>query len=289
MCERFSPAFRATNGTMSAIRTRSNFASGAFRGPSSCIFSCTPLSLCPNLSILSTTLLAELSNEQKVDSDFGMRLFRCLWGMVEGPRAMELPAVLDLIKKGGYTGVEMTVKLLVETPGLAAMLSARNLAVIAIAFTDGPQADIPSLASKSHSSSVAAHLDALSKQVAAAAAFGPVLVNVHGGRDFFDRAQVRQYFVGVADIEQRFPALPIAHETHRSRILYSPWVMRDVLADFPRLKLVADLSHFVCVAEALFGCPELDAVVDLLAPNVVHIHARVGFEEGAFSFLFCVT
>jgi sugar phosphate isomerase/epimerase len=214
----------------------------------------------------------------------GLRLFRCLWGMIPetgGPRAVELPTVLDLIQKGGYEGVELTVKLLVETPGIAQLLAQRNLAVVAIAFTDGPQAEIASIGSVSQPASVRGHLDALEKQIVAAKAFGPpVLLNVHGGRDFFDRAQVREYFAGVEALEQKHQTFPIAHETHRSRILYNPWRMREILADFPHLKLVADLSHFVCVAEALFDCPQLDSVVELLAPNVVHIHARVGFEEG---------
>ncbi len=212
-----------------------------------------------------------------------MRLFRCLWGMIPetgGPRAVQLPTVLDLIQQSGYAGVELTVKLLVETPGIAELFAQRKLAVIAIAFTDGPQAEIPAIGSTSQPASVRGHLDALEKQIVAAKAFAPVLLNVHGGRDFFDRAQVREYFQGVEALEQKHSAFPIAHETHRARILYSPWVIPDVLAEFPRLKLVADLSHFVCVAEALFDCPQLDGVVEQLAPNVVHVHARVGFEEG---------
>jgi sugar phosphate isomerase/epimerase len=212
-----------------------------------------------------------------------MRLFRTLWGTIPqigGPRAVELTTVLDLIKKGGYTGIEVAVKFLVETPGIAQLIAQRDLAVIAIAFTDGPNSEIPSIGSKPQSASVPAHLEALEKQIIAVKAFNPVLLNVHGGRDFFDRAQVSEYFRGVSDLERKYDGFPIAHETHRCRVLYSPWVVADVLAEFPNLKLVADLSHYVCVAEALFDCPQLDKVIKLLAPHVIHIHARVGFEEG---------
>ena len=71
------------------------------------------------------------------------------------------------------------------------------------------------------------------------------------------------------------------HETHRSRILYSPWVARDVCARHPALTLVADYSHFTVVAEAAPSDPELDAcVLGALTARVRHVHARVGFEEG---------
>ena len=70
----------------------------------------------------------------------------------------------------------------------------------------------------------------------------------------------------------------VHHETHRSRILYSPWVTRDVCARHAKLTLVADYSHFTCVAEARPTDPELDACVRALNARVRHVHARVGFE-----------
>ena len=117
---------------------------------------------------------------------------------------------------------------------------------------------------------------------------GVELVNVHGGRDFFSAAEVNEYFSGFLEMERRYHPLPIAHETHRSRILYSPWVVGPILDKFPSLKLVADLSHFVCVAECIFDCKQLDDVVSRLAANVVHIHARVGFEEGKGTKSVCI-
>jgi hypothetical protein len=33
----------------------------------------------------------------------------------------------------------------------------------------------------------------------------------------------------------------VHHETHRGRVLYSPWVTRDLLPRHPTLTLVADL------------------------------------------------
>lgn len=70
------------------------------------------------------------------------------------------------------------------------------------------------------------------------------------------------------------------HETHRKRWLHSPWVTRDFLPRHPELKVVADLSHWVCVAETDTNDPELEAAIELLAPRVHHIHARVGYDHG---------
>ena len=41
----------------------------------------------------------------------------------------------------------------------------------------------------------------------------------------------------------------VYHEGHRKRYLHSPWVARDFVPRHPDLQLVADLSHWICVAE----------------------------------------
>lgn len=60
----------------------------------------------------------------------------------------------------------------------------------------------------------------------------------------------------------------VYHETHRKRFLHSPWVTRDFLPKFPNLKLVADLSHWVCVAETDTADEELNKVIKQIAPQV---------------------
>jgi hypothetical protein len=73
-------------------------------------------------------------------------------------------------------------------------------------------------------------------------------------------------------------ALPVSFETHRSRSLYSPWLLQPYLETFPSLRLTADLSHWCAVAERLMT-PEL-APVQAMAARVDHIHARVGHAQG---------
>ncbi len=73
---------------------------------------------------------------------------------------------------------------------------------------------------------------------------------------------------------------PCADETHRARILYSPWPVPRVFEAHPELRYTADLSHFSVVTETGAEDPEVNKVVALITPRVRHVHARVGFEEG---------
>ena len=84
----------------------------------------------------------------------------------------------------------------------------------------------------------------------------PVLINSHSGNDYFTGPMVDEFFQAAVEIQERTrmhgtlpcvapphtaPAVPIAHETHRARILYSPWTTRDILARHPKLRYVADI------------------------------------------------
>ncbi len=74
----------------------------------------------------------------------------------------------------------------------------------------------------------------------------------------------------------------IAHETHRGRILYNPWITRDLCVKYADLKLTADLSHFCVVAERVFAHDDADwmEVMEQVAAHTIHIHARVGYAQG---------
>ena len=46
------------------------------------------------------------------------------------------------------------------------------------------------------------------------------------------------------------------------------------------LTMVADLSHWINVAETDTNDPDLTAVIEALAPRFRHIHLRVGYDHG---------
>jgi len=118
------------------------------------------------------------------------------------------------------------------------------------------------------------------------------LVVSHSGRDYFTEQmadiffrKALEYEEKVVELEQKSPLytngppFKVCHETHRSRILYSPWRSVDLLQRFPNLKLTADLSHWVCTAESMDG--NLENVVKFIAKFVHHTHCRYGHEQGS--------
>ena len=46
------------------------------------------------------------------------------------------------------------------------------------------------------------------------------------------------------------------------------------------MKICADLSHWICVAETDTTDPVLNQAIDLIIPNVIHTHCRVGYDHG---------
>jgi len=57
-------------------------------------------------------------------------------------------------------------------------------------------------------------------------------------------------------------------------------VARDFVPRFPDLQLVADLSHWICVAETNTSDPDLTAVIENMAGKFRHTHCRVGYDHG---------
>ncbi len=185
-------------------------------------------------------------------------LVRHLWGL-EGSWDEQFPS----IREKGYAAVEAGL------PGdgnRRTFDSARHrsgLGWVAMVFTDGID--------------VKAHLESLRRQVDEAVDSGPLLINCHGGRDAFSEDEAKAFFAGALEIEARL-GIPIGHETHRGRILYNPWITDRMLTRFPGLKLTADFSHWVCVAERLLD--DQEDIMRRCAARTLHVHARVGYEQG---------
>jgi sugar phosphate isomerase/epimerase len=183
---------------------------------------------------------------------------RATWGI-------DLPfeQQLDLIKDDGYAAVEIAGGYPEAPEAAKDAFAKRGLAYIMMAFTGGK--------------TVQEHLDAFKRDVQKLAKFNPRHVTVHSGADWFSFKDAVGFYKEVVKIEKDLP-MPIAHETHRGRIFFNPWITRDVLGEVPELKLCVDFSHWVCVAERLLQ--DCEPIIDLTAKHCLHIHARVGYEEG---------
>lgn len=125
--------------------------------------------------------------------------------------------------------------------------------------------------------SVAEHLTSLRQQIEDCLPHQPVFFNAHSGADSWSINETLDFYGQALELEQEL-GIAIAHETHRLRPFGNPWTTRDVLHEFPALKLTVDLSHWVCVCERLL--PDLGDIINLVARHGHHLHARVGYEEG---------
>ena len=121
------------------------------------------------------------------------------------------------------------------------------------------------------------HLRSLEERYLRAVELNPLFVNCHTGKDHFSFTDSLRIF----ETGERLAAehgVPLLHETHRGRALFSAPAALDYLRALPSLRLTADFSHWVCVHESdLSDQPEALAAAMRAAG---HIHARVGFDEG---------
>ncbi len=120
------------------------------------------------------------------------------------------------------------------------------------------------------------HCASFEQQYRRAIKLAPLYVNSHTGKDFFDLDQNLLVFDRAAELERDL-GLPVLHETHRGRALFSATSTTALLSRRPELKLTADFSHWCCVHESLLE--DQSAAVEKAIDRSYHIHARVGHAE----------
>jgi sugar phosphate isomerase/epimerase len=110
-----------------------------------------------------------------------------------------------------------------------------------------------------------------------AAAAKPLYINCHSGKDFFSLEQNLKLIEFTNTISTQ-TGVPIYHETHRSRALFSTPVTKNFIAKSPQLKITLDISHWCNVHESLLA--DQKEIVDFTLLRTEHIHARIGHPEG---------
>lgn len=185
-------------------------------------------------------------------------LARHLWGV-----SIPYYSSFQRFKNEGYAAIEAGLLFLQEPKDkFISYLTELDLKWIPMIFTQGK--------------SVKEHLHSFVAQVKEVAIHKPLLINAHSGRDAFTKAEAIEFYREALKIEND-AGIPISHETHRSRTFYNPWTTRDILLEFSDLKLCCDYSHWVTVCERLIDEEE---ILQLCAQRCLHIHARVGHEQG---------
>ncbi len=121
------------------------------------------------------------------------------------------------------------------------------------------------------------HLDSLRENYQNALECEPIAVNCHTGKDYFSFDDNRRLFEFAFELSER-EGVPILHEIHRGRALFTAPLCLGFIEAIPGLRLTADFSHLFCVHESDLT-DQTEAMNAIIAASD-HIHARVGFAEG---------
>lgn len=121
------------------------------------------------------------------------------------------------------------------------------------------------------------NLAAFEKSLEEALLTKPFYINCHSGKDYFTFDE-NQRFIALTTKASKESGIPIYHETHRSRILFSAPTARQYMEKNPELRLTFDVSHWCTVHESLLS-DQADTVAMALE-RTGHIHARIGHSEG---------
>ncbi len=195
-----------------------------------------------------------------------LQLFKTLWGHQGGYKLAAEQAV-----GAGFDGLEGPIPLQPDTQRrFAKLLEEHALGYIAEICTAGSY--VPQ-----RQADVKTHLASLEERLRACIHLKPQLVNCIGGCDAWPLEQHLAFFQGAMHLAQQF-GVAISFETHRSRSLFNPWITHQVVEALPDIRLTCDFSHWCVVCERLLDS-ELD-VIHAIAANALHIHARVGYDQG---------
>ncbi len=181
--------------------------------------------------------------------------YQALWGLTG-----DLEPWLKQIKAEGYEGVEGNLDEVKDDAVMRAMMADNGLIYSPMVKTEGPD-----------------HFDAFRRKCERVLQYNPTYINSHSGQDFMSLDEQDEFFGKVVEFEKQLP-VPVFHETHRTRPMFTPFNTLRILEKFPDLKLTADFSHWCNVCESLLG--DQKETMAKIIPHVGHLHIRVGYAEG---------
>ncbi len=206
-------------------------------------------------------------------------MLRSMWS---GPD--DLAALVEQTRVGGFDGIEGAIP---QQPAqrreLRQRLKDSNLIFIAEATTGcTPRDNEPKCQTDwwipYRDRTLQEHLSDLQWTIEKAVAMGARFVSSMCGYDAWSWSQNLEFFSQALALEKQ-SGLTLSFETHRSRSLFNPWITRDLLNQFPDMKLTCDFSHWCVVCERL-----IDSEADILqqcAERAQHTHCRVGYAQHA--------
>ena len=196
-----------------------------------------------------------------------LKLFKPLWGHIGSLQLAAEQAV-----EHRFDGIEGSVpEDKMERAKFADSLGEHNLELIGEIFTGGNYVPDPAASTEQH-------LDDLKSKLELTLPLNPIFINTQAGLDAWPLKTSIAFYERILALSEEYKTT-ISIELHRSRITYSPWITREIIAELPDLPLTIDFSHWCCVAERLVMDHEPELLVNL-AKQTHHIHARVGYDQG---------
>lgn len=195
-----------------------------------------------------------------------LELFKTLWG-----DARPWPHIITELRAAAFDGIEARIPdSATDAANKGRLLQQEGVPYIGIALTGGGV--IPR-----QNATLADHLTDLRHALDRAATMASRFVNVLGGNDRWGATQQADFINQAHEIGQQ-AGLRCVFETHRSRILSSPWIALEVLPQCPDALFTLDISHWVVTCERLLDDPmdDFSAFFD----RVHHLQARVGYDQG---------
>jgi hypothetical protein len=189
-----------------------------------------------------------------------LKIYKSLWGMTN-----PLEQQFEQVRAAGYDGIESAAQEIAEPAKFEELLKNSGLDYVALVYTEGGSVD--------H----AEHADELRRRIGDAMRYNPSKIVAHSGRDTMSFGKTIRFFEQALRVEEEL-GIPIAHETHRRRPLYSPMNTLVLLRELPDLHINADFSHWCCVTESMLE--DHAEALTLAARRAIHIHGRIGFENG---------
>jgi sugar phosphate isomerase/epimerase len=183
-----------------------------------------------------------------------LRVYKSLWGM-----SGSVGDQFRQIAEAGYNGVESACEEIADAGEFRDLLAKYELDYIPLIYTEGD------------------HYASFERLVELAAGYSPTKIVAHAGRDNMSFNEQVKFFEFALKVEGDL-GIPIAHETHRRRPLFSPMNALALMKELPDLKLNIDLSHWCCVTESMLV--DHEEAVQLALERAIHLHARVGYENG---------
>jgi len=182
------------------------------------------------------------------------------WEVADWP----LTRFLERASGDGFDGTEVFIPGCAESPAeIRRLHAAAGLELVAQITTVGNTPE--------------AHLRSLEDRFHAACECAPLLVNCHGGSDFFSYEDNSRILARGCELAADC-GVPLYQETHRGRALFNLPDCIHFLEHLPALRLTLDLSHWYTVHESDLAGRE--ALLARVVAATGHLHARVGFGEG---------